>query len=49
MSEKEPVPDDEIEVDVEAEDPVLPPVPFGDQDEVAQDEEWEEDAKEGGV
>ncbi len=47
MTEKEPLETDEVEV--EAEDPLLPPVPFGDQEEVAQEDEWEEDAKEGGV
>jgi hypothetical protein len=49
MTEKEPLETDEVEVEVEEEDPLLPPVPFGDQDEVAQEDEWEEDAKEGGV
>ncbi len=49
MTEKEPLETDEVEVEVEAEEPLLPPVPFGDQEEVAQEDEWEEDAKEGGV
>ena len=51
MTEHEPVPTDEEVVvpDEEADAAIEPDVEFGDQEEAAQAEEWEEDAREGGV
>ncbi|MGH2941718.1 MAG: hypothetical protein ACRDLN_02925 [Solirubrobacteraceae bacterium] len=48
MSEDERGPD-EIEPDEHSDDPLEPVAEFGEQDEEAQEEEWEEDALEGGA
>lgn len=47
MSEEEPVPA-ELEPVEPAEEPVEPVPEFGEQDEAAQKDEWEQDALEGG-
>jgi hypothetical protein len=39
---------EEIEPDENADDPLEPAPAFGEQEEVAQEQEWEEDAAEGG-
>jgi len=46
VSDEEQVP--KIDPDEEADAAVQPDVPFGEQDEEAQADEWAEDAKEGG-
>lgn len=45
MSEEEGVPD---ETEVEPEEALETATEFGEQDEAAQEDEWEEDAAEGG-
>jgi len=39
---------DEVEPDAEADAALEPDAEFGEQDETAQADEWEEDAREGG-
>jgi hypothetical protein len=48
VREEELLPD-EIDPEVSLDDPLEPTPDFGEQDEEAQEEEWEEDAREGGV
>jgi hypothetical protein len=48
MREEELVPD-EVDPEVGVEDPLEPAPDFGEQEEEAQQQEWEEDAREGGV
>lgn len=40
---------EEIEPPETADDPLEPVPDFGEQEDVAQEQEWEEDAREGGV
>ena len=47
MSDSEHAPDDAVP-DETAGEPIEPVVDFGEQEEVAQEQEWEEDAAEGG-
>ncbi len=47
VSEEEQVPE-EIEPVEQSDDPLEPVPEFGEQDEAAQKDEWEEDASEGG-
>ncbi len=48
MREEELVPD-EVDPEVVVDDPLEPAPDFGEQEEEAQQQEWEEDAREGGV
>lgn len=47
MSESEHPPE-ELEPEETADDPLEPVADFGEKEEVAQTQEWEEDAREGG-
>lgn len=47
MNDDELVPDDDVPVEA-IDDPLEPTPEFGEHDEEAQKEEWEEDAREGG-
>ncbi|MEJ7798447.1 MAG: hypothetical protein WKF42_08115 [Solirubrobacteraceae bacterium] len=47
MSDDEHVPA-EVEPDEQSEDPLEPVPVFGEQEEAAQEDEWEQDAREGG-
>lgn len=46
---EEELPGDEVDPEVVVDDPLEPASDFGEQDEEAQKDEWEEDAREGGV
>lgn len=48
MREKE-LPPDEVDPEVVLDDPLEPARDFGEQEEAGQAQEWEEDAREGGV
>ena len=48
IDDDELVPDDDVPVEA-IDDPLEPKPDFGEQEDVAQEQEWEEDAREGGV